>query len=338
MAEIKPGCGLQREYLYRKVPLKAPYTVNIVTSTVCNFRCNYCVHSLEAEKKRELGLKFELMGYDVFSRIVDSMGELPELPKSVFLYGVGEPLCNPDLEKMVAELKRRYPAVTVSFISNGALLTEERTRGLVDAGLDILRVSIQGLSDASYREVCGADVTFDGMVEKLSYFYQNRKQCKLYVKVIDTALKGGEEEKFYRTFDAISDRMYIEKCMPIFEGVDYSDEIKGRVVRDRYGNDHAPRIVCPMTFFTLSVMPDGEVRPCDNLKSACHLGNIRESGLREIWTGSTLREFWSMQLNNQRFGNEVCRECVAPDDVSHKEDELDAYRLELLNRITGGVD
>lgn len=333
MADIKPGCGLEREYLYKKIPLQSPFTLNIVTSTFCNFHCNYCVHSLSDEKKKELGLIPQLMEWEIFEEIAEQIAEFSVMPKSVFLYGVGEPLCNPELEKMVGYLKNKYPQIPVSFISNGALLDEKRSLSLIDAGLDILRISIQGLSDENYKKTCRANILFDEMIQKIKFFYEHKKQCKLYVKIIDTALKIGEEEKFYQLFGDISDRMFVEKCMPIFEGVKYSEEIKQRVIKDRYGNEHPPRIVCPMTFFTLSVMPDGEVRPCDNLKCACKLGNIQESSLYHIWNSDILRNFWKMQLENRRVENRVCRECVAPDDVSHKEDELDDYRLELRKRL-----
>ena len=334
MSEIKPGCGLEREWLYKVVPLSAPYTINIVTSTVCNFRCVYCAQSLENNEKQKLGMKPELMEMATFERILGQIQGLKQHPKSIFLYGVGEPLCNPYIEEMVAAIKHTMPDVTVSFISNGALLTEERSLALIDAGLDILRISIQGLSDEIYIKTCGVDVDFSELVRQLKFYHDHEKKGnKLFVKVIDTALKEGEEQTFYRLFEDISDRMYIEKEMPIFEGVSYSEDIKNRVIQDRYGNEHPPRIVCPMTFFTLSIMPDGEVRPCDNLKNACELGNIQDKSLAEIWESSSLRDFWKMQLEDRRGENSVCRLCVAPDDVSHKEDELDDYREEILGRL-----
>ena len=73
MAEIKPSCGLEREWLYKCIPLKTPFTLNIVTSTVCNFKCEYCVHSLRSEEKNALGLKPEVMDMQMFQKILEQI-------------------------------------------------------------------------------------------------------------------------------------------------------------------------------------------------------------------------------------------------------------------------
>lgn len=332
-AVIKPGFGQEREKLSKVVPLSTPFTLNIVTSTRCNLSCNYCVHSLEPNKKEELGFHPSLMEWDIFEKIADQISDFNKNIKSIFLYGVGEPLCNPLLPRMVRYLKEKYPETVVSFITNGLLLNHESIISLIDSGLDIIRISIQGLTGQKYQEVCNRTIDYNKFYKNLQFLYSNRKQCQVFIKIIDTALEEGEEKIFYDTFSNIADRVYIEKCMPIFEGVTYSEKIKERVITDRYGNLHNPRIVCPMTFFTLSVMPDGEVRPCDNLKSAVELGNINDRTLKHIWEGNELRRFWKMQLLNERGTNPVCKLCVAPDDVSQKEDELDDYREEILERL-----
>lgn len=335
MSELMPCCGQKRELLYKKVPLKAPYTINIVTSTVCNFKCSYCVHSLSSLEKEKLDFYPKLMEWDIFEETVHQICSFDEKPKTIFLYGVGEPLCNPRLPEMVRYIKQRFPDVIVSFITNGVLLTEQNINELVNAGLDIIRISIQGLNEKKYLEVCDFKIDFKKFIKNILYLYENRKQCEVFVKIIDIALGEGEEELFYSTFQSISDRMYIEKCMPIFEGVEYREDIKqrGGVISDRYGNLHKPRIVCPMTFYTLSIMPDGEVRPCDNLKRAVELGNIKDTTLPEIWKGRELYHFWKLQLMNKRYDNIVCKECVAPDDVSQKEDELDNYRKLIMEKM-----
>jgi len=332
-AERIPGNGQQREILKDVVPLEAPFTINVVTSTVCNFKCNYCVHSLGILEKENLGFKPALMKWEMFCEIIEQILLMKKLPKVIFLYGVGEPLCNPELPRMVKYIKERCPEVKVAFISNGLLLNEQLIDSLVEAGLDTIRISIQGLSSQKYQEVCGVSIDYEKFLETLSYLYNHKKQCQVYIKVIDVALEEGEDKRFYNTFENIADRVFIEKCMPIFEGVEYEKEIRDRVTTDRYGNEHKMRQVCPMTFFTLSIMPDGKVRPCYNFKTPVLLGNIKEKSLANIWSSEELRSFWMQQLKKERYKNVVCNLCVAPDDVSQKSDELDDVAEIIMKRL-----
>lgn len=328
-----PGNGLEREELKKVVPLIAPFTVNIVTSTVCNFKCNYCVHSLSTAEKSKLDFQPALMDWAIFEEAVDQIGKLKKLPKVIFLYGVGEPLCNPDIAKMIGYIKEKCVGVKVAFISNGTLLTEENITAMISAGLDSIRISIQGLDEQKYYDTCKARIDYDKFLKTINFLYDNRKQCEVYIKIMDTVLEEGDEEKFYNTYGEMADKIFVERCMPVFEGVQYDQDIKDRIKVDRYGNEHKAREVCPMAFYTLSIMPDGEVRPCDNLKNPVKLGNITQKSLDDIWNGTEMKEFWKMQLRKERYQNEVCRYCIAPDDVAQKSDELDDSAEDVLRRI-----
>jgi MoaA/NifB/PqqE/SkfB family radical SAM enzyme len=70
-----------------------------------------------------------------FDRLVANLKELPFRP-DVFFGGFGEPLLLPNIAEMVAQAKA--VAGKVELITNGILLTEQRSRELIEAGLDTL--------------------------------------------------------------------------------------------------------------------------------------------------------------------------------------------------------
>ena len=84
---------------------------------------------------------------------------------------------------------------------------------LIDAGLDNLKVSLQGITSEKYQKICKTAVDFDRLKEQLFYFYEHRKQCSLHIKVIDIALDEGEEEQFYQMFDGHADSLFVEQCI-----------------------------------------------------------------------------------------------------------------------------
>ena len=83
----------------------------------------------------------------------------------------------------------------------------------------------------------------------------------------------------------------------------------------------------------LGIFPNGDVEPCDTIYKPVVLGNVNETSLLEMWNGEKLKEFRKMHLLKNRYSNDKCRVCCAPDDVSHPEDELDSLASEVIKRL-----
>lgn len=112
----------------------------------CNLLCETCPrthHELEPPAD---------LDYD---RMVEIAEQLPVLERMV-LHGVGEPLLNPQLPRMIAYGAER--GARVIFNTNGVLLDERRGDAITAAGLDDLRVSFDAATPATYRRIRGADV------------------------------------------------------------------------------------------------------------------------------------------------------------------------------------
>jgi radical SAM protein with 4Fe4S-binding SPASM domain len=155
---------------------------------------------------------------------------------------------------------------------------------------------------------------------------------ELFVKTMDIALESdAERELFYRTFERISDKMFVEVCQPVYSGVEATDGID--VKFDRYGREHAPRRVCPLAFFMLGIFPEGLVVPCDAIYKPVILGDVTKDTLLNMWNSEKLKRFQCAQLEGGRGENRYCSVCCAPDDVAHPEDDLDARAKEVLERL-----
>ena len=122
-----------------------PRSIYIEPTSRCNEFCQQCPRTLlSREDDRDLS-------FDQFRYIVD---QFPVLDR-VVLHGLGEPLLNKDLPKMVRYLKDR--GTYVLFNSNGIALTEKRGQALIEAGLDEYRLSMDGSSREMYAHVRGVD-------------------------------------------------------------------------------------------------------------------------------------------------------------------------------------
>jgi len=320
-SEIKPIYGIQRVKLSEKVPLNTPYSIYIFPTTFCNFKCIYCAHSLGiTEMKKRYDFSRETMNIETFKKAVEQLSQFPEKIKLLSLTGQGEPLINKDISKMVKIAKDSGAFERIEIISNGALLNKNISDDLIEAGLDTLRISIQGLSDEKYKDICGADIKFPQFIENIRYFYANKKNTNLFVKIMDISLENNEEE-FYKLFSDCSDRMFVEKMLPAYDGVKITDKMN--VEYDRYGRIIEKRQVCPLPFFMLGVLPNGDVEPCDTIYKPIILGNVHNGSIKDMWNGKILREFWKMQLKGKKSNNPKCSLCNAADDVAHPQDILD---------------
>lgn len=333
-SKIQPLAGLDRVPLKDHIPLKTPFSAYIFPTNRCNFRCTYCAHSLGTRGFQDTyGFAPETMTMDTYRAAIDQLGEFPGKLKTLSLTGQGEPLLHPQLLEMVAYAKEAGVSERIEFMSNGVLLRESLARELVDAGLDCIRISLQGLSGEKYRQVCGVKLDFERFVEQIRWLFQHKKQCQVFVKILDIALEPGEEQKFYELFSPIADRVYVEQCRPVYAGVSSTEQISTQA--DRYGRAHPPRQVCPLCFFMLGIFPNGDVYPCETIYRPEYLGNVRTDRLVDLWNSEKLRRFWKMQLEGRRNENPHCAKCCAPDDVSHPEDALDGDAAALLEKLEG---
>lgn len=335
MSKIEPVSGHNDRVELKKVlPLTTPFTLNVFPINACNFKCNFCAQSLGAK-----GLK-EQYGYDIaqkmslqiFEKIVQQSKNFPHPYRLLSFMGHGEPLLNKDLPQMIKLAKDSKIADRIEIITNGSLLTQELSDALIEAGITNVRISLEGLNAKTYKETSKVDIDYEEFLRNLEYFHTKglAKGSKLFVKVIDCGLKEGEEEEFYKMFDKISSRMYVEKVKPVYSGVEATDGIED-MTTDRYGNVHKPRLVCPMAFFSLGIWPNGDVAPCDAIYKPSTLGNVYEQDLVEMFNGKKANAFRIKLLGDKKNEMYGCQKCCAPDDVSHQLDELDSVKKILIS-------
>ncbi|MGC9781303.1 MAG: radical SAM protein [Candidatus Heimdallarchaeota archaeon] len=109
----------------------------------CNLGCRTCIRNIW---KEPMGM----MSESVFQHVLDGLVKFSHTP-TVFFGGFGEPLYHPKIAEMVSRVKAL--GSQVELITNGTLLTDELSRNLIKAGLDILWVSIDGASPDSFSDI-----------------------------------------------------------------------------------------------------------------------------------------------------------------------------------------
>lgn len=108
----------------------------------CNLRCAMCFRNSWIEETAGD------MSSATFRQVLE---HLPESVETVFFGGMGEPLAHADSVEMVRAISAT--GRRTELLSNGSLLTEERAAALLDAGLDMLWLSVDALDDDGYGAI-----------------------------------------------------------------------------------------------------------------------------------------------------------------------------------------
>jgi cyclic pyranopterin phosphate synthase len=114
----------------------------------CNIRCTYCMPLDVTFRPRA-----ELLSFEEITRVVAVASRLGV--RTVRLTG-GEPLVRRDLHRLVADLVGLPGIEEVALTTNGLLL-KQQAAGLAAAGLARVNVSLDSLSDETFRAVARSD-------------------------------------------------------------------------------------------------------------------------------------------------------------------------------------
>lgn len=315
------------------LPVKTPISVGIEVSSYCNIKCSYCAHGL-----KEKNFPQQFMSFDIFQKAIDSLTLFDDRLKNVVFALGGEPLMNRQLPEMIKYTKEKDVSDKVTVFTNAILLSEKYSRKLIDAGLDILRVSIQGLSSERYLELCGVRLDYNTIVDQIRTFYEYRNKvnsaCHIFIKIVDQSFNTPEDEvKFYKDFGDICDQISVETIVPMRLEVDYDDmsvSKKYNLVKQEIEKSD----VCSQPFYSMYVRANGNVTPCCIVDAnKLVIGNIEQENLYEIWNNNILKDFQRLQLSRKRYSNPICKGCDFPECGMQINDKIDHVAEELYKKM-----
>lgn len=327
-AEIKPRIDLKnRTRLETVIPLSVPFIINVDPADICNFQCKFCPTGDRKLMKNTPGRNHGVMDFKLYKKIINDIGEFEKPIKVLRLYKDGEPLLNPGFAEMIKYAKARKCAEKIDTTTNGSLLTPALSRNIVDAGLDRINISIEGVNAQQYLEFSNYKIDFDALVSNIRHFYANRKQCEVLIKINGDLLTEDDKKKFIETFSCIADNIYIEhvmSCWPEFElnNIEVNQQV------GIYGQEIKEVQVCPYLFYSFSINSDGTVSTCFlDWSRKLIIGDVKTESVKDIWLGNKLKEYQTMFLMKKRKGHPVCGNCG---QMSHgMPDDIDKY-AELL--------
>ena len=250
-----------RYELKNALPLRTPYVIYIDPCDTCNFRCKFCPSgNLELIKKTK-GRGHGPMDFEVYKDIIDSLKDFPDPVRVIRLYKGGEPLVNPRFADMVRYAKESPKVLRVDTTTNASLLTPDRSLEIIDAGLDRLNISVEGVNAEQYRDFSRHKMDYQRFVDNIAFFYDHKGKCEMNIKINGDILTPEQEEVFYRTFGNITDGINVERTIeywPKFNDmkVEFDEEVS------LLGGKSREVMVCPYVFYEMCINSDATYSLC----------------------------------------------------------------------------
>jgi MoaA/NifB/PqqE/SkfB family radical SAM enzyme len=266
-----------------------PEIVQIESTNLCNAKCVFCPRD---EMRRRQGV----MDFDLYRKVVDESAALGVTHMRVHNYG--EPFLDKELVEKVRYAKSKGIA-EVGMISNGSLITEDIARGLIDAGLDAINISV----DAAGKEVFESTRVFldyDSVVANIRTLVRLRQESgRTHPKLILSFVRrdnSADEQAFIAEWSRIADKIHVTDLH------NWGGTLN--VKRDA-------KFPCYRLWLTFTVLWDGRVSMCCADFDGRHIfGDLRTQTIADVWNSPLYRAARRQHLESG--GPAICRSCDLP--------------------------
>jgi MoaA/NifB/PqqE/SkfB family radical SAM enzyme len=273
-----------------------PIHIDIETTNFCNLKCTMCPHSLEDFKMAKGHFDFEL-----YKKIIKECKKYRL--SSLKLNIRGEPLLHKHLVDMVS-IAKENGILEVMFNTNGTLLSPQKTRDLIEAGLDYLIVSIDGATKDTYDRIrVGGD--FNVIKSNIEYFIQYRKDKRLRKPLIRLQYLEMQENKHeVEQYKA----MWQDK-VDVMTHNRYSNRGCGEG-REAYNMVAIDRANCYHPWRRMSIDWQGNAQMCcGDWNNRCILGNVKNESIYDIWHSEKFNEYRKKLLAHELNDIPCCKDC-----------------------------
>jgi radical SAM enzyme (rSAM/lipoprotein system) len=271
----------------------------------CTLRCNLnCLHcGSDCTKDSSL----PDMPAEHFYKAIDQLKHIINPNKTMIVLTGGEALLRKDIEIIGADLYRRgFPW---SIVTNGMLLNKQKLESLLDSGLRSITISLDGLED-SHNWLRGNKHSFKNAIAAIKLLPEtedlrhdvvtciNRRNFKELTQIRDLLINSGikewrvftvfpvgrakensqlllEPSEFKALFDFISQRRKEKKIKVNYGCEGFLGSYEGEV-RDNF-------FFCRAGINIASVLADGSISACPNLRDNFIQGNIYKDNFAEVW-------------------------------------------------------
>lgn len=275
-----------------------PRYMQIETTIICQAKCWFCPQ--KKATRRPL-----VMDMAVIEKILDETKGLGITYRPFIL---NEPFADKRMPEIIKMIKKDSTA-RVEFNSNGELVTPAIAEKVLDAGVDVMRFSVDGITKQTFDETRG--INFDKVYAHVGNFLERARTTnhpvKIEVRMIRLPGTENEQKEFKKYWE---DR----GAQVVFTDL-YSYPWEGQT--------ESIAKPCMKILDETFIYVDGRVTLCcwDSAERAI-VGDVKTENLLDIWNGKKMKEYRDLLAYGKRKDINLCSKC-------------DAYKNLDFNKIKG---
>ena len=278
-----------------------PLHLDIEVSSQCNLKCPFCSRTqrIAEDTWRNPGN----IDMDLYKKTIDQAAEAGVY--ALNLNVIGEPFIHRGLTEMVKYAKDKG-IVDIFFHTNGVLLTEKKSRELIESGLDKLIISFDSPYKDKYERVrIGAK--YEHVLKNIKRFQDIREEMNSitpvtrinFIKLPGVTKK--EIEDMISLFSPIVDSIGL---------LDYIESDNNVRTTGRFDKDYKSNFVCSQLLTRMTVYDDGRVFPCcSDYDDGLQIGDLNNQTLMEVWDGDALNDIRKKHFEGKFYELDACAKC-----------------------------
>ena len=292
------------ENVYGIRPEAEAYPMMLVLSFVypCNAKCPHCPYTNSNIRQEFRDAPY--MSEAIFRKIADESG-----PHKAYLRisGGGEPMLHEQATELLVYAKKQ--GCRIGLITNGSKFTEENSRALLAAQVDMIEFSVDAATPDVYAKV-RLGLEWDVLNTNVKRMLDLRRELRSSSKIVASGVNQkeaiiDEAERYW--VDQIGIDYFIKRKFLTWGSNTTLDDSQSANATPYINVEQVP---CPFIFERLNIDSRGNVMVCGyDISSNTSMGNITQQSIQEIWHGEKFEFYREKHLRLLGGDIGMCAEC-----------------------------
>ena len=278
-----------------------PLHLDIEVSSKCNLKCPFCSRTQRIEEgtwRKPGNIDMEL-----YKQTVDQAAESGVY--ALNLNVIGEPFIHKGLTEMIRYAKDKG-IVDIFFHTNGVLLTEKKSRELIESGLDKLIISFDSPYKEKYERV-RVGAKYEHVLKNVRRFNKIREEMGSITPVTRInfiKLPGVTNQEIQDMIDLFT---------PIVDSIgllDYIESDNNVRATASFPEGYKSNFVCSQLLTRMTVYDDGRVFPCcSDYDDGLQIGDLNKQTVQEVWESEELNAIRKKHFDGKFYELDACAKC-----------------------------
>ncbi len=230
----------------------------------------------------------------LYKRIIDECSD--HKCGDIHLHNFGEPLLDKNLAEHVRYAKKKG-IKKVTIFSNGALLTTNKAKELLDAGLDEIKISFDGASKEEFEKI-RIPLKFENIVTNTKELVRLRNLKKVPLKIRVACHSTSDKNETIRS---------LENCVDEFFFGSVHNWADSEIDPAEISKVRKP---CSRLWWTFTILSNGYAALCClDYEGKVILGDLHKSSIFEIWNNEQYKQMRLFHKKSQQDKIEICKHC-----------------------------